>query len=91
MNSPPKDAEGYVHSFAADDEVGIRNFFQRYGVVVVRGVLTAAEIQRGYLWALVSVSVMTSFIYESKWEFNIAHPLIKLLISPTAWSRVIYL
>ena len=40
-----QDADGYVHAFASDDDKGIQDFFQKYGVVVVRDVLTKTEIE----------------------------------------------
>jgi len=39
----PFDEEGYSLSFTLDQQEEIRQFFQQYGVVVVRGVLTPGE------------------------------------------------
>lgn len=53
--SLPLDEDGFAHSFAPDDTEGITQCFDRYGVVVVRDVLTAEECKRSQddLWSFV--------------------------------------
>lgn len=45
----PKDAEGYVETFALEEEDAIRDFYRKYGVVVIRDVLNeqqCAQVRR---------------------------------------------
>jgi len=55
----PRDDEGYVVSFPVDDVSGIRQFFEAYGLVVVRGVLSkeACAASRSELWDLLEREV----------------------------------
>lgn len=41
----PVDEEGFVVSFDVEDVAGQRAFFDTYGFVVVRDVLTAVEVE----------------------------------------------
>lgn len=51
----PKDRDGYVVSFSVDEPDKIRDFFEKYGVVVVRGCLDAkqAEASQREVWDFV--------------------------------------
>eukprot|EP00755_Sulcionema_specki_P035131 Sspe_Gene.21434::Locus_8035_Transcript_1_1_Confidence_1.000_Length_1101::g.21434::m.21434 len=41
----PKDEEGYVVSFAAEEKQALREFFDKYGLVVIRDVLPDEQIE----------------------------------------------
>ena len=41
----PRDGDGFVKSFLHDEHEGIMNFFNEYGVVVVRDVLSKRDIE----------------------------------------------
>ena len=41
----PKDAEGFVQTFEYNDADGIREFFDKYGLVAIRDVLTPEECE----------------------------------------------
>jgi len=43
----PRDSDGYTQSFPLDDPDAIRAFFDQYGFVVIRDVLTAEETETG--------------------------------------------
>lgn len=55
----PRDADGFVRTFEPQDEAGIRDFFETYGLVVVRGAVDseACERSRGELWDLLERDV----------------------------------
>ena len=42
----PVDEDGYVEGFEYNDEKGLSEFFDKYGVVVIKNLLTPDEIER---------------------------------------------
>lgn len=58
----PKDNEGYVQAFSLNEEAEIRAFFKKYGVVVIKDILTASECQKSE---------------DEVWEFIERHSRVK--------------
>ena len=52
---PPRDSEGYTVSFSLEEKDAIHDFFDKYGFVVINGVLNEEETSTGLdtIWSAI--------------------------------------